>query len=213
MYKIISLISCLLLVASCTSPQHHAIPVEEAGSPLRHAGSAVQTKQATGVPQDNGVIVMVPKDATATPIESMPLITTSEQSLPIQATPPSPQKISDTTLSVPMSVHSSMPSGIPTQASDVQLDGAVLALLSSAQQQQASGDLNGAASSLERAQRIAPREPQVLYQLAQVRLAQGDSAQAEQLARRALTYTSGASTLQTNLWTLIGKAKQAQGTP
>src|SRR3990167_9432609 len=60
----------------------------------------------------------------------------------------------------------SMPSGIPSSgglAADEQLDGPVLALLTTAQQQQGSGDLNGAASSLERAQRIAPREPQVLY--------------------------------------------------
>ena len=68
-----------------------------------------------------------------------------------------------------------MPSGIPSSgglAADEQLDGPVLALLTTAQQQQAGGDLNGASSSLERAQRVAPREPQVLYRLAQVRMAQ-----------------------------------------
>ncbi|MEB0089618.1 hypothetical protein QN365_23920, partial [Pseudomonas sp. RTI1] len=76
----------------------------------------------------------------------------------------------------------------------------VLSLLTTAQQQQSSGDLNGASSSLERAQRVAPREPQVLFRLAQVRLAQGDSPQAEQLARRALTYSNGRSDLQASLW-------------
>ena len=81
------------------------------------------------------------------------------------------------------------------------------------QQQQGGGDLNGASSSLERAQRIAPREPQVLYRLAEVRLAQGDAAQAEQLARRGLTYASGRPSLQTGLWGLIAQARERQGDP
>lgn len=107
-----------------------------------------------------------------------------------------------------------MPSGIPSGgglSADEQLDGPVLALLSTAQQQQGSGDLNGAASSLERAQRIAPREPQVLYRLAEVRLAQGDAAQAEQFARRGLTLASGRPALQAGLWDLIAQARERQG--
>lgn len=94
---------------------------------------------------------------------------------------------------------------------DEQLDGPVLALLTTAQQQQGGGDLNGAASSLERAQRIAPREPQVLYKLAEVRLAQGDAAQAEQFARRGLSYASGRPALQASLWNLIAQARERQG--
>jgi predicted Zn-dependent protease len=108
------------------------------------------------------------------------------------------------------------PSGIPSGGSlsaDEQLDGPVLALLTTAQQQQGSGDLNGAASSLERAQRIAPREPQVLYRLAEVRLAQGDAAQAEQLARRGLTYANGRPQLQAGLWELIAQSREKQGDP
>ncbi|WP_370600054.1 tetratricopeptide repeat protein [Pseudomonas nitroreducens] len=107
------------------------------------------------------------------------------------------------------------PSGIPSSntglAADEQLDGPVLALLTTASQQQGGGDLNGAAASLERAQRIAPREPQVLYKLAQVRLAQGDAAQAEQVARRGLTLAGGRPTLQASLWDLIAKCRERQG--
>lgn len=107
------------------------------------------------------------------------------------------------------------PSGIPSSntglAADEQLDGPVLALLTTASQQQGGGDLNGAAASLERAQRIAPREPQVLYKLAQVRLAQGDAAQAEQVARRGLTLAGGRPTLQASLWNLIAKCRERQG--
>jgi predicted Zn-dependent protease len=91
------------------------------------------------------------------------------------------------------------------------LDGPVLALLTTAQQQQAGGDLNGASSSLERAQRVAPREPQVLYRLAQVRMAQGDAPQAEQFARRGLTFANGRPDLQASLWALIAQAREKQG--
>ena len=110
----------------------------------------------------------------------------------------------------------STPSNIPPASSgglsaDEQLDGPVLALLTTAQQQQAGGDLNGASSSLERAQRVAPREPQVLYRLAQVRMAQGDAAQAEQFARRGLTFASGRPALQASLWELIAQAREKQG--
>ncbi|WP_152226093.1 tetratricopeptide repeat protein [Pseudomonas sp. SCB32] len=107
------------------------------------------------------------------------------------------------------------PSGIPSSntalSADEQLDGPVLALLTTASQQQGGGDLNGAAASLERAQRIAPREPQVLYKLAQVRQAQGDAAQAEQVARRGLTLAGGRPTLQASLWDLIAKCREQQG--
>lgn len=107
------------------------------------------------------------------------------------------------------------PSGIPSSntglAADEQLDGPVLALLTTASQQQGSGDLNGAAASLERAQRIAPREPQVLYKLAQVQLAQGNAAQAEQVARRGLSLSGGRPTLQASLWDLIAKCREQQG--
>ena len=91
------------------------------------------------------------------------------------------------------------------------MSGPVLALLTSARQQESSGDLGSASASLERALRIAPREPQVLYRLAQVRLDQGDAAQAEQLAQRGLSYAAGRSALQAGLWGLVAEARERQG--
>jgi len=107
----------------------------------------------------------------------------------------------------------STPSGIPSGGltADEQLDGPVLALLSSASEQQGSGNLSGAAASLERAQRIAPREPQVLYRLAEVRLEQGDAEQAEQIAQRALSYAQSRPPLQAGLWDLIARAREQRG--
>ncbi|EKT4467585.1 tetratricopeptide repeat protein [Pseudomonas juntendi] len=190
------------------------------------------TRQAQALPEDSGVTVMIPQGAGGAPIQSFPA---GSSAAPISTGPITPGPISTgpiTTNPNPVadepfdiasmnsapSATSSAPTGIPRSnvgsgglSADEQLDGPVLALLTTAQQQQGGGDFNGAASSLERAQRIAPREPQVLFRLAQVRLAQGDAAQAEQLARRALTYANGRPDLQAELWNTIAQAREKQG--
>lgn len=219
-------ITALALLNGCASVQRGSIPVVDSGTAVSNSerisanGGFRKTTvkrpaqaQTQSIPQDSGVVVMVPGGAAATaaPISSAPitpgpitpgLIDTS----PIQSAP-----INQGSYSLPPT-----PSGVPSASSgglsaDEQLDGPVLALLTTAQQQQASGDLNGASSSLERAQRVAPREPQVLYRLAQVRMAQGDAAQAEQFARRGLSFANGRPDLQASLWALIAQAREKQG--
>ena len=229
----LSVLAASLMLAGCATPQRGAIPVVDSGAPLSNeeplAGNggyrptpraAAPVAPARGMPQneDSGVVVMVPPSAASAPIQSFP----AGGSAPISSTPIVPGPV--TSAPTPTPVYSpppsapSMPTGIPGRATsggglaaDEQLDGPVLALLTTAQQQQGGGDLNGASSSLERAQRIAPREPQVLYRLAEVRLAQGDAAQAEQLAQRGLTYANGRPALQASLWNLIAQARERRG--
>jgi hypothetical protein len=180
------------------------------------------TSQAQALPEDSGVTVMIPQGAGSAPISTTPISTGPITPGPVSSGPIStnPNPVADEPFdiasmsSAPAATQA--PTGIPRANSgglsaDEQLDGPVLALLTTAQQQQGSGDFNGAASSLERAQRIAPREPQVLFRLAQVRLSQGDAAQSEQLARRALTYANGRPDLQAQLWNTIAQAREKQG--
>ena len=204
-------------LSGCSAVPQGSIPVIDAGAPLSSGGSgAVSSASPAAAPQrieeDSGVVVMVPQGAVSTPLQTDVQPITSSGGLtfdpPVSSQPAVPSQGSFGA-SAP-----SMPSGIPSGgglAADEQLDGPVLALLTTAQQLQGGGDLNGAASSLERAQRIAPREPQVLYRLAEVRMAQGDAAQAEQLARRALTYANGRPDLQAELWNTIAQAREKQG--
>lgn len=189
------------------------------------------SSQAQSLPEDSGVTVMIPQGTGGAPIQSFPAGTGPA---PISTGPITPGPVSSGPITTnpnpiadePFDIASmsnpapvtSAPTGIPRGntsggglSADEQLDGPVLALLTTAQQQQGSGDFNGAASSLERAQRIAPREPQVLFRLAQVRLSQGDAAQSEQLARRALTYANGRPDLQAQLWNTIAQAREKQG--
>ena len=220
-------ITALALLGGCSSVQRGSIPVVDSSTAVSNNdrisanGGFRQTvtnrpaqARPQAVPQDSGVVVMVPGGgaATAAPISAEPWTPGPSTSGPIDSAPIQTAPINQGTYNMP-----STPSGIPSSPSagglsaDEQLDGPVLALLTTAQQQQAGGDLNGASSSLERAQRVAPREPQVLYRLAQVRMAQGDAPQAEQFARRGLTLASGRPDLQASLWALIGDARAAQG--
>ena len=220
-------ITALALLGGCSSVQRGSIPVVDSSTAVSNNdrisanGGFRQTvtnrpaqAKPQAVPQDSGVVVMVPGGgaAASAPISAEPWTPGPSTSGPIDAAPMQTAPINQGAYTMP-----STPSGIPSSSSagglsaDEQLDGPVLALLTTAQQQQAGGDLNGASSSLERAQRVAPREPQVLYRLAQVRMAQGDAPQAEQFARRGLTLANGRPDLQASLWALIGDARAAQG--
>ena len=220
-------ITALALLGGCSSVQRGSIPVVDSRTSVSNSdrisanGGFRQTvvkrpaQAATqAIPQDSGVVVMVPGSgaATSAPISAEPWTPGPSTSGPVNSTPIQTAPVNQGTYNMP-----STPSGIPSSSNagglsaDEQLDGPVLALLTTAQQQQAGGDLNGASSSLERAQRVAPREPQVLYRLAQVRMAQGDAPQAEQFARRGLSLANGRPDLQASLWALIGDARAAQG--
>ncbi|XQR91439.1 tetratricopeptide repeat protein [Stutzerimonas urumqiensis] len=209
----------VIAVSGCATVNRGAIPVVDASAPVSEGGGRPSYQASPpaaaqpAAPTDSGVVVMVPQ-TTGAPLQTFPA---PEQGLPVEPAPmstPGQWGASSQPPQTPGMAQPSGPSGVPSAgglAEDEQLEGPVLALLTTAQQQQSGGDLNGAASSLERAQRIAPREPQVLYRLAEVRLAQGDVAQTEQLARRALSYASGRPALQASLWNLIAQARERMG--
>ena len=222
---LIPALTASVVLGGCASVPRGSIPVVDSSSSVYgqqqagaggYGGSTAQPPQSQ--PQDSGVVVMVPgAGGSSAPIQTFPAPSAPIGGVvggePFSTAPVIDEPAGGGGFSVP---PPSMPSGIPSSgglAADEQLDGPVLALLTTAQQQQGSGDLNGAASSLERAQRIAPREPQVLYRLAEVRLAQGDAAQAEQFARRGLSYAGGRPALQASLWNLIAQARERQGDP
>ncbi|MFJ2460455.1 hypothetical protein NQ186_25255 [Pseudomonas zeae] len=229
---LIPAVTAVALLSGCSTVQRGSIPVVDSGTAVSNSerisanGGFRQTTvkrpaqaQTQAIPQgDTGVVVMVPGGGatTSAPISSSPIVP-GPASGGITAGPYNPSAIDSAPVNTGSYSMPSTPSGIPSASSggglsaDEQLDGPVLALLTTAQQQQAGGDLNGASSSLERAQRVAPREPQVLYRLAQVRMAQGDAPQAEQFARRALTMANGRPDLQANLWEIIAQSREKQG--
>ncbi|MBX9872103.1 MAG: tetratricopeptide repeat protein [Burkholderiaceae bacterium] len=90
---------------------------------------------------------------------------------------------------------------------------AVMALLDRAQADAGAGRPDAASSTLERALRIEPRNARLWHELAQLRLAQGQYAQAISLAQKSNSFAGAQRQLQALNWRVIGQARIAQGNP
>ncbi|NVK39621.1 MAG: tetratricopeptide repeat protein [Oceanospirillaceae bacterium] len=184
MYRMrLGFLAGVALLAGCAGPGVYQPPVED------RSGSAPppRVERGTGV--------------TVTPVYDEPVI--SRQRLE-----------GDAGLSVqPLSPPDDSPASIPTPeaAAPASNNPAVVALLDSARQQQASGSLGAAQSSLERAQRIAPRDPQVYYQLAELQRQMQKYDEAEQLARRGVAVAGGQPDALRRLWLLIANIRKDAG--
>ncbi len=99
----------------------------------------------------------------------------------------------------------------PVQIALMSENRAVVSLLDQAQSESDAGKHDAAGASLERALRIEPRNPWLWTELAQVRLAEGQYAQAITLARKSNSFSGGKHRVQAENWQLIGKARVAQG--
>ncbi len=100
----------------------------------------------------------------------------------------------------------------PAPAPQVQST-AVVALLSDAEQSRAQGDYQAAQGSLQRAQRIAPRDPEVYYSLALTHMELEDFDLAEQVALKGVSVAQGNPYQSQRLWRLIAKIRLRAGDP
>lgn len=88
---------------------------------------------------------------------------------------------------------------------------AVLALLSDAEKYQQQGNMPAAQSRLQRAQRIAPRDPKVYYQLAQTHSELEDFRLAEQVALKGVSYAQGDNAQLKRFWLLLADIRTKAG--
>jgi len=88
---------------------------------------------------------------------------------------------------------------------------AIAGLMDTARADAAAGRLASSAASLERALRIEPRNPRLWQELARVRLAQGEYAQAEGLAARSNSWAGSDGALRAENWRLIAQSREARG--
>lgn len=93
-----------------------------------------------------------------------------------------------------------------TQSSHV-----VVALLSEADASYQQGNLNESVTTIERALRIEPRNPLLLYKLAKLRLQQGQPDLAENLAKKSELLATGNAQLKKKNWILIAEARDQLG--
>ena len=87
---------------------------------------------------------------------------------------------------------------------------AVIALLTEADRNRATGDLDAAVVSTERALRIDSRNPTLTYKLAQLRIKQNKPQLAEELAGKAALLAGGDLDLKRKSWLLIAEARRMQ---
>jgi tetratricopeptide (TPR) repeat protein len=92
-------------------------------------------------------------------------------------------------------------------------DGTITALITRANDQAAAGQYQAAAGSIERAIRIAPDDAGLWYELARIRLRQGELAEAEELAIKSRSMASGQPALQARNWRLVAVVRQQRGDP
>ena len=87
----------------------------------------------------------------------------------------------------------------------------VVALLSEADVSYKQGNLDESVSTIERALRIEPRNPLLLYKLASLRLQQGQPDLAENLAKKSELLAEGNPALKKQNWLLIAEARELKG--
>jgi len=111
---------------------------------------------------------------------------------------------------IPPAVEEAPPAVQETQlpASD---QAVVEQLLAEADQLKAQGKVTQAVIQLQRAQRIAPREPKVYARLAALQLSLGEASRAEQLALKGLTLVPNKKSYQYYFWKLIGASRSNLG--
>jgi hypothetical protein len=99
----------------------------------------------------------------------------------------------------------------PSNFATPSLPPAAAKLAGQAEQQRQSGDYAGAAASLERSLRIAPREAYLWNRLARVRLEQGQAVQAGNLASRANDLAGDKEDIKRDNWRIIAESKRRSG--
>jgi predicted Zn-dependent protease len=96
-------------------------------------------------------------------------------------------------------------------ATPVSENQAVLMLVEQARVETVENKIHSAIASIERAQRLEPRNPRLWQELARLHLVQGNYVQAESLAARSNTWAGSDWALRAANWRLIGEARAARG--
>jgi tetratricopeptide (TPR) repeat protein len=90
------------------------------------------------------------------------------------------------------------------------LSPAAVALMTESRRYSRAGDLEAAVVRLERALRISPRNAEITYQLAKLRLQQEKPVLAEDLAKKAALLAAGNNRLKRQCWLLISQSRRMQ---
>ena len=219
-FKALSLILLAMFISACAGPGYGPI-VEDL---------SVQARPSERMPS---VSERVPNDPVVSSQSAVPAVMAKPQTK-LYVAPKTAVTITAQPASKPVLVPSAAPSVVqkvvvpskplaqgivkdlvkdlvqesPLPASDQRV---VEQLLTEADQLKAQGKVTQAVIQLQRAQRIAPREPKVYARLAALQLSLGEASRAEQLALKGLTLVPNKSSYQYYFWKLIGASRSHLG--
>jgi hypothetical protein len=227
----------LLLVTACSTVKDKPKPVAKTVKPKTQQPLATAPKKQPAAPEkavkgtatyaiDDGknsfkvepTQSAIKAGATAAPIVATP-ITESTSATPATTTPAVPavsaEPVTPATSEIQAVKATPAAPVMPAfPVEDVRLPAgsqpAVVALLTEADKNKASGDLDAAVVSTERALRIDSRNPTLTYKLAQLRIKQNKPQLAEELAGKAALLAGNNLDLKRKSWLLIAEARRQQ---
>ena len=213
-FKTLSLISLAIFISACAGPKYGPIvedlsvqarPSERMPSATASVPSGpvagAQSAAPAAVAKPSAKLYVAPKTAVT--------VTAQPASKPILVPSTAPSVVPKVVVPLVTLVPSKpLAQELPLPASDQQV---VEQLLTEADQLKAQGKVTQAVIQLQRAQRIAPREPKVYARLAALQLSLGEASRAEQLALKGLTLVPNKSSYQYYFWKLIGASRSHLG--
>jgi predicted Zn-dependent protease len=206
-FKPLSLILLVAFLGACAAPSYGPV-VEDLSVSARHS-ERLPSSSANGYAKDsaNGSTnAAVSSEASAIVDTAQPtLYVAPKTEVTITAQPVLNQVI---TPSPAPEVAMPVLQGVQLPESD---QAVVEQLLAEADQLKAQGKVTQAVIQLQRAQRIAPREPKVYARLAALLLSLGEASRAEQLALKGLTLVPNKKSYQYYFWKLIGASRSHLG--
>ncbi len=210
------------LVIICTLPSFLAGCAEFYGSqpPAPVYGGQPKGPKSSPAPQKKAKSDTSKEIVKTQPLKDFSAIRTEPLSSPTILQPPEPTPATPTQTE-PATLEALEPSAPPPPPASeltpfapieptVPLSPAVGALVSAANQNSKSGDLDSAAASIERAIRIEPRNATLFYKLALLRLQQSKPRLAEDLAKKSALLASTDNTLKKLCWLLIAHDSELQ---
>lgn len=216
---VVAIAGGLLLTGCATSNPFSNIPVEDR-STVRSGQPSAQPVQVPETPPSGVVVTPMDPGLGVRPLDVEPIVRAQREVMPpadeMWPSSAPPVSASQNMPAFPPADEvwrSSTPAGQqPSSEQPASIDNAaIVALLDSARQESSQGDLRSAQTRLERAQRIAPREPEVYFQLADVKRQLGQFMDAEQVALRGVDVASGQSAQLRRLWALISQIRTEAG--
>ena len=212
-FKPLSLILLVAFLGACAAPSYGPV-VEDLSVSARHSerlpssstnvyakdsangstNAAVSSEASAIVDTAQPTLYVAPK--TEVTITAQPILNQVITPSPAPAPAPAPE--------VAMPVLQGVQLPVSDQA-------VVEQLLAEADQLKAQGKVTQAVIQLQRAQRIAPREPKVYARLAALLLSLGEASRAEQLALKGLTLVPNKKSYQYYFWKLIGASRSHLG--